>query len=658
MNKLITKPTKQNMMTAEWLFTNGLGGFAAGTISGVPSRKQHGLLIAALSAPFGRTMLLNHVADSIQFKAGAEHPLSGLKTVECRDLLFPELTLFWLENGIPHWQYAFEEGVIEKRLLMVHGQNTLHVTYTLRHAQQSATLRWRPFFHFHTHEEPVNVRPGNQSYSVHSCGHQYEVEYLPFPPLRLCSDAQPALVLNAQTIEQVFYEIEHRRGYECVGSLTSFGYYETSLHPDVPVTFMASTESWETLSILSAEEGYLIENMRRKRLIKAAGRLAHTDMSTQLVLAADQFIITPRTRSSDIVRLQAGGEQARSIIAGYPWFTDWGRDTMISLEGLTLTTGRSIEAHAILRTFAHYIKDGLIPNLFPDGEVEGLYHTADATLWFFHAADRYIELTGDEGILEVLLPRFRHIIHAHIQGTHFGIHVDGDGLLSQGEANVQLTWMDAKVGDWVVTPRRGKAVEINALWYNALKLFERWSGEEMSITAQCYESFNRRFWYAEGQYLFDVIDGERGDDSALRPNQLFAISLPHPILAKERWKSVLEVVRRELVTPVGLRTLAPSHPDFKAQYDGDLRSRDAAYHQGTVWPWLLGAFVDSWLKVYPDRIEEARQFLKSLSLHLATTCAGTIGEIFDAMEPYHARGCFAQAWSVAEMLRCLARTAE
>jgi glycogen debranching enzyme len=365
---------------------------------------------------------------------------------------------------------------------------------------------------------------------------------------------------------------------------------------------------------------------------------------------------------------------------------------MISLEGLTLLTGRHAEARDILQTFAHHMRDGLIPNLFPEGESEGLYHTADATLWFFHALERYERAAGEIETRRALLPKLVGIIEKHLGGTRYGIGVDpADGLLHQGAPGYQLTWMDAKVGDWVVTPRRGKAVEINALFYNALCLLERWLREEEAMIARrepesepgegggaraalglsaadvanlavnTRRSFNERFWYAEGGYLYDVIDGEAAGeqegpvapDARLRPNQLLAISLPHPVLDRGRWESVLHTVREELLTPFGLRSLARRHPDYKANYDGDLRARDAAYHQGTVWTWLIGPFVDAWLKAFPGDRDGARGFLAALGDGLGRAGVGTLSEICDAEPPYQSRGCIAQAWSVAEALRVL-----
>ena len=349
------------------------------------------------------------------------------------------------------------------------------------------------------------------------------------------------------------------------------------------------------------------------------------------------------------------------MIAGYHWFTDWGRDTMISLEGLTLATGRTTEAGCILRTFGHHVRDGLIPNMFPEGERLGLYHTADATLWFFHAIHRYVERTGDRGTLHGLLPVLIDIVEHHLAGTRFGIGVDAaDGLLRQGADGFQLTWMDAKMGDWVVTPRRGKAVEINALWHNALRLMAAWTAEagDAERAAQygaaadrAQTSFNRRFWNPATGHLFDVVDGESGDDPACRPNQVFAISLDHPVLDKDRWQPVLDVVVEKLLTPYGLRTLSPDHPDFKATYHGDLRTRDAAYHQGTVWPWLIGSFIDAWLRANPDDRTRARQWLAALPEDLHGSGLGTISEIYDAVPPQRPAGCISQAWSVAEVLR-------
>jgi predicted glycogen debranching enzyme len=383
------------------------------------------------------------------------------------------------------------------------------------------------------------------------------------------------------------------------------------------------------------------------------------------VLGAHLWGARPGGGSAARARLHAEGDDDCTIIAGYHWFTDWGRDTMISLEGLTLVTGRHADAEHILHTFAHSIRDGLLPNLFPEGEREGLYHTVDATLWLFHAIDRYVAVTGDRTLTATLLPQLVDVVEKHLAGTRFGIGVDpADGLLRAGAEGYQLTWMDAKVDEWVVTPRRGKPVEINALWYNALRALCGWleeAGESAQAArfaadaARARESFNRRFPRADAPGLHDVVDGPLGDDGAFRPNQVFAIALPHAVLEERHWPRVLAAVREKLLTPYGLRTLSSDHGDYRARYFGDIYSRDAAYHQGTVWPWLSGAFVDAWLKTFPDDVETAAQCLAAFDEHLSDDCIGSISEIFDAEPPFTPRGCVAQAWSVAEVLRSLVK---
>ncbi len=662
----IKKPDLDAILYKEWLVTNGLGGFACGNISNILMRRYHALLISALHFPLGRTIMLNHVADSIVFSDKKEVMLTHQRRSRDDEVPPLYLTEFKLKDGVPFWIYEINGIVIEKRLHVVNRQNTVHINYKLISGNEPIHLRWRPFLHFRNYEMPVNAKIQKEVYSIHSQNNHYEIECEPYPPLRMSNNAQASFTLDFKKEDNIYYQMEDDRGYESVGDLTSPGYFSIEMKVGDSITFIASTESWETIEAIDAEEAWRAESLRRRNLLKTAGIIANSLTHTvqnetvgKLVLAADQFIFRPTTRFADMVRLQAAGGEPGSIIAGYPWFTDWGRDTMISLEGLTLVTGRYELAYSILRTFGYYVKDGLIPNMFPDRENFARYNTADASLWFFHATDRYIQITQDKYILELLMPKFTEIIHHHLNGTHFGIKVDEDGLLTQGEPTLQLTWMDAKVGDWVVTPRRGKAVEINALWYNALRLMHEWTGKYADHASRAYESFNKRFWYEKGGYLYDVVDdldpNKARDDSALRSNQIFAISFKYPVLDPSRWEKVVEIVRSQLLTPFGLRTLAPSHPDFRACYSGDLRSRDAAYHQGTVWPWLLGPFIDAWLKVYPDDYVNPQFFLQGLEEHLNHTCVGNIAEIFDATEPYCARGCFAQAWSVAEVLRCLVK---
>ena len=657
------------LLTREWLVTNGLGGYAAGTISGIPTRRYHGFLVAALPAPFGRMMLLPQLSEQLRLADGTIVQLGGEDRVGGAPQLYgaPYFSEFRLERGLPIWRYKVGGAVLEKQVMLPYAQNTVHITYRLLSSEGIVRLKIMPSLHFRSHEAPVST-PLPTRFTLTAEEDRYEVAAgAELPLLRMMLYGQrTAFTVETRKIPNVLFRIEGLRGYEHTGDLWSPGYFRVDLSYDHAATLVASTESWEVICALQPSEALLAEHERRQRLLDAAHTGARTGLAAELLLAADQFVIRPTGRVRDAVRAHASGDQVRTVIAGYHWFTDWGRDTMISLEGLTLTTGRHVEAGYILRTFADYVYDGLIPNLFPEGEQEGLYHTADATLWFFHALDRYLNVTGDQTTLRLVLPKLLDIVEHHLHGTHFGIRVDPqDGLLCQGQEGYQLTWMDAKVGDWVVTPRRGKAVEINALWYNALRLLEGWvRAAQNEPTAQrlaehaelAYQSFNDRFWYAAGGYLYDVVEGEQGDDSACRPNQILAISLRHAILAPVRWQPVLKVVQQRLLTPVGLRSLAPDHPEYKARYDGDLRARDAAYHQGTVWAWLIGPFIDAWLKVYPDDYTGAQRFLHGFEAHLSEACIGSISEVFDAEGPFTPRGCVAQAWSVAEVLRCWVKT--
>ncbi|MCG3160879.1 MAG: hypothetical protein JMDDDDMK_01955 [Acidobacteria bacterium] len=665
------KQDAETFLRQEWLVTNGLGGYASGTIAGVPTRRFHGLLVAALPAPLGRTMMFNHLSERLWLTGGS---IIQLSCDECSagslELLGAEsLAEFRLEMGLPVWRYEINGLTLEKRLLMPHLQNTVHVTYQLLSGVEPVRLELRPAFHFRPHEGRVSD-PLPEPYTLTIVEDRYEIRGRPeYPPLRLrLRGREVALTLDWGVIKDQFYRAEARRGYDSQGVLWSPGYFQVTLNPGEDVTLIASTESWPTIFAISSHEAPPAERVRRQRLLSIVAPPAQDEFGAELTLAADQFIIVPVGRIEETARAQAVGDDVRTMIAGYYWFTDWGRDTMIGLEGLALITGRFTEAGWILRTFAHYVRDGLIPNMFPEGETEGRYHTADATLWFFHALDRYLRATGDRNTLRQVLPTLRNIIRHHIEGTRFGICVDPrDGLLSQGAEGYQLTWMDAKCGDWVVTPRRGKAVEINALWYNALRLMAEWVSEEDSVAAaqtiieqseMTGRSFNDRFWYARGGYLYDVVDGEHGDDASCRPNQILSFSLKYPVLIESRWRPVLDVVTDRLLTPVGLRSLAPDHPDYKPMYDGDLRARDAAYHQGTVWAWLIGPFIDAWLRTRPDHFQEARRFLEGFKPHLSEDSVGSISEVFDAEPPFAPRGCVAQAWSVAEVLRCYVKTAQ
>lgn len=646
----------------EWLVTNGRGGYASGTLVGCNTRRYHGLFIPTLEKR-GRTVLLARLVEH----AHVEGKAYRLGSEECADGATHadgalHLRGFHLDGLVPVWDYQLGPARLRRKLVMVHGENTLFITW--EHVSgPEVSLRLRPYPVDRPHDKPIPS--GHLEATVVLKGAQVELRIGDDAPpmrMRVYGSCPSPFVGLEQTSAVQLYRVEKARGYEHTEVQHSPGFFECKLEQGETLSLGVTTDTWGSLERDPAEV-FALELERERRLIHRAPREAREGVPARLVLAADQFIIDPM-RAADDAWARSMGQDARSVIAGYHWFTDWGRDTMISLDGLTLCTGRFREAAAILRTFQHYVRAGLIPNYFPDGESEGVYHTADATMWFFHAVDRYLESTRDEELLRDIFPTLRSIIEHHQKGTRFNIGVDpADGLLRQGAEGYQLTWMDAKVDGWVVTPRRGKAVEINALWFNALRLMATWAerlGHDakpyLAAAEKAYGSFNRRFWNEKGQCLFDVVDGEKlKEDAAIRPNQVFAISLKHPVLHRERWEPVLEVVRRELVTPVGLRSLAAGHADYKANYDGDLRARDAAYHQGTVWGWLIGHYVDATLKVNPD-LQAARALLRGLEEHLLHTGIGQISEIFDATEPYRPRGCIAQAWSVAEALRVFMKT--
>jgi predicted glycogen debranching enzyme len=646
----------------EWIVTNGLGGYASGTIAGLNTRRFHGWLIAALPAPHGRMMMLNHVEETVCVE-NRKYRLTAddLSQATYTDTVSAFLKSFRLENGLPVFTYATDEFTVEKRLFMTHTQNTTYVSYRLI-SGKTARLYLRAGIDIRPHEGLL-AGPSHADYHFTAVSNGYELLVARgLPALRFAwLGNDTSFQIAPEQFNELRYRVEQSRGYDWKGNLWSPGSFSAILDEYHVVSLVASTEDWEQVNALTPEQALAAEIERRRDLLRAAPEEARSGIAAELVLAADQFVIRPIGRTRDTVEEDAINGEGRTVIAGYHWFTDWGRDTMISLDGLTLCTGRAREARRILRSFAEYIRNGLIPNLFPEGKTSGLYNTADATLWFFHAADRYIKATGDMETLEALLPRFLDIIDHHKKGTDFGIGVDpADGLLRQGADGYQLTWMDAKVDGWVVTPRRGKAVEINALWYNALCITSSWlktigaSGNNLSaLASEVYTSFNDKFWSSELGYCYDVVDKEGGgNDSSLRPNQVLSISLPHAVLAREKWQSVLRIVRDQLVTPVGLRSLAPSDPNYKARYDGDLRARDAAYHQGTVWAWLIGPFFDAWLRANPGDLETARELLSGFDREMSEAGIGTISEIFDAEVPFNPRGCIAQAWSIAEVLRC------
>jgi predicted glycogen debranching enzyme len=647
------------LLSREWLVTNGLGGYASSTLHNVATRRYHGIFVPDLPSPWGRTVMMPRLDEEITAE-GAVLRISGVEYEDGRldSDCASAIREFRREWQTPVWRFDVKGRSVERRIIMPYGQNTVYVEYRLVAGGSPVRLTVRPFVTFRMLDAPIkDARQGPFPLTI--CEDRFEMDLLEgAPTLRMCLRPHCGVFVADHVVSRRnSYRVDRDRGSDHIEDVASPGYFATDLSPGESIAFVASTESWELVKF-HAGSIFEAERQRLHKLPNMAKGGDPDEFERLLTLAADQFIVFPGSRVEEDALARASGDEAKTVIAGYHWFTDWGRDTMISLEGLTLCTGRHREARSILRTFSNYIRDGLLPNLFPEGQRKALYHTADATLWYFHALDRYYRVTEDRDTLMTLYPIMKGVVDHHVRGTHFGIGIDPqDGLLRAGTEGYQLTWMDAKVDNWVVTPRHGKPVEIQALWFNALRLMAEWAeslGEKPDqwarMAERAYRSFNARFWNGEAGYLFDVVDGEQGDDSNLRPNQIFSFSLRHPVLDQGRWRPVVDVVVDKLLTPVGLRTLAPGHRDYKSMYFGDLRARDAAYHQGTVWAWLIGHFIEAWLRVYKDK-QQARTKLDGFQHHLRDEGIGTINEIFDAESPYHPRGCIAQAWSVAEVLR-------
>jgi predicted glycogen debranching enzyme len=642
----------ETALSKEWLETNGLGGFASSTIIGCNTRRYHGLLVAATHPPVGRMMLVNALEEWVVFEdaryylschqyPGVIHPRGNQNLIGFR--LDP-----W-----PIWTYRIGPIVLEKSLTMIHGQNTAIVSYKMRKEAVGAELVIRPL---------LTVRDF-QSLHKENSGLKPQAEVRDGVCLLTPYDGAPSVYLhhNAKEYTAAFnwyremeYVREQERGLEAHEDCWAPGEFHYALHGGEEATFIATTEGagyFDSQFLLNAERA------RRKALLQ--GWEATDDVTHHLVLAADQFVVK---------RMAPGAEhpeEGKSVIAGYHWFEDWGRDTFISLPGLLLATGRFEDAKDILKAYAGFTDEGMIPNRFPDASGQPEYNTVDASLWFIVAIFHFIRYTKDFDFVQShLWDKMKEIVENYQNGTRFQIHMDLDGLIFAGQAGVQLTWMDVKIGDWVVTPRTGKPVEIQALWYNTLRIMEqvgmrlgekeaarKWSG----LAEKVWGSINRQFWNEEAGCLYDVVNGEQ-KDATIRPNQIFAVSLPFESLTPDRAARVVATVEERLLTPFGLRTLDPRDPRYVPHYQGDARARDQAYHQGTVWPWLMGPFLTAYQKVNGKSAKvqsHMRAHLALLLTHLWETGLGTISEIFDGDMPHEPRGCIAQAWSVAEVLRVL-----
>jgi predicted glycogen debranching enzyme len=632
--------------TREWLETNGLGGFASSTILGLNTRRYHGLLVAATTPPVGRVVMLSKLEETLVV-AGERFDLSANRYPGAvHPQGFRYLSEFRLDP-FPTFVYELEGLRLEKTVFMVHGENTTVVEYKVRRARSRSgsdvLLELRPLIAFRDYHSTTHANSSLNANVEKQPGLATVRPYDGLPPLYVAHDADE-IETQGSWYHNFEYDIERERGLD----------FQEDLFNPFTLRFRLSERS-SCAVIASTKQKAVSQSavLRRAEIVRRA-RIEESSPSAEplvraLVQAADQYVV------------QRG--DLKTIIAGYHWFSDWGRDTMIALPGLTLTTGQPEIAKNILLAFAQHVNQGMLPNRFPDAGEMPEYNTVDATLWFFEASRSLLQKTGDYGFVrEHLYDVLRDIIAWHERGTRFGIRMDDDGLLNAGEPGVQLTWMDAKVGDWVVTPRHGKPVEIQALWYNALcvmrDLASKFGDPETArkyagMAARAADSFSNVFWNEPAGCLYDVVSHD-GRDGSIRPNQILAVSLPHTMLSPERAARVVDVVQRKLLTPYGLRTLPRNDPQYRPRYEGDSWSRDGSYHQGTVWPWLLGPFISAYVRVHAfdeDSRQQAAEWLRAFEPHLSDAGLGQASEIFDADPPHLPRGCMAQAWSIAEILR-------
>src|SRR3989441_2043599 len=639
----------QAALRREWLETNGLGGFASSTIVGLNTRRYHGLLVAATKPPVGRLVLLSKLEETLLIDAkpfelsanhypGVVHPQG-----------FRYLKQFRLDP-FPVFTYEVDGIEIEKTVFMIQGENSTVVQYELKNNNRpeppkSLQLELRPLIAFRDYHSTTHENGALNTAVEEGPELAAAAPYQGLPRLYLAHNASE-LQKTGHWYRNFEYDVERKRGLDFAEDLFNPFVLRFDLRCSVQATVIASTEHRDVARVIEYRQAEIT-----RRRSAAVSSPIEDDFTQSLAAAADQYIVSR-------------GDQ-KTVIAGYHWFSDWGRDTMIALPGLTLPTGKYEVARSILRAFAKHANQGMLPNRFPDAGETPEYNTVDATLWFFEAARAFLEYTGDlEFVRTELYPMFADIIGWHVRGTRYGIKLDPSGLLASGEPGVQLTWMDAKVGDWVVTPRRGKPVEIQALWYNALCIMEDLAqklgdsnGRKRfnSMAALTKWSFNHLFWNENAGCLYDVVEGGP-PEASIRPSQIFALSLPPSLLSPDRAESVVEKVQEHLLTPYGLRTLAPSDPQYRGRYTGGPTERDGAYHQGTVWPWLLGPFITAYVKVNDGSDvarRQAAEWLAPLKEHLADGGLGHISEILDGDAPQRPCGCIAQAWNVAEILRAV-----
>src|SRR5215510_10318507 len=637
-------------LNREWLETNGLGGFACGTLAGINTRRYHGLLTAALNPPGGRMLLLSKLEETLVI---GERRID-LSANEYLDVIHPQgfqYLVGFRQDPFPTFTFEIEGIKLEKSIFMPRGSNTVQVEYKLLECPPGIQpqLELRPLIAFRDYHSTTHENNALDSSVESAPGLVSMRPYAGLPRLHWAHNAQ-AMQKEGYWYRSFLYRVERERGLDFKEDLFNPLVLSWTLNKRQNAVVIASTEVYDV-----GNAAKLRRKEEKRRKILRAGAPNDDPLVVALTLAADQFLAE---RGDDW-----------TVIAGYPWFTDWGRDTMIALPGLTLFTGRAHIAKSILRNFARHTDMGMLPNRFLDSGETAEFNTVDATLWFFEAARAYAAVTGDyDFVCDELYPVFVKIIDFHIKGTRYNIRMAENGLLNAGAPGVQLTWMDAKVGDWVVTPRTGKPVEIQALWYNALRIMEDLAKRfEESVQAEYFEglaaeactSFNAKFWNEQAGCLYDVINSEIRDAS-IRPNQVIAISLTNTMVAKDRAMSILSVIERELLTPRGLRTLSPSDPNYIGRYEGAPGTRDGAYHQGTVWPWLMGPYITASIKAFGRKAGRrlAATWLENFQPHLLEAGLGQVSEIFDGDALHTPRGCVAQAWSVAELLRAIVEDLE
>lgn len=637
----------------EWLVTNGIGGFASGTVSGQLTRRYHGLLIAALRPPLGRTLLVPKLEEIVEYDG---RPYSLATNLWRSGVIEPQgyrqIEEFHLEGMSPVWAYACADALLSKKIWMEQGANTTYVLYRLERASENATLIVKALvnyrdFHSLTRAGAWQMDIGQVERGL--CIKAFDGA-TPFYVLSPSATAQPchqwyrAFELSAEAFRGMGHQEDHLHA----------GTFEVELKPGDSFLMVTTTEPHSSLDAQSA----LDRLEERGKTLLGQFHDAHRGVPvpewiSQLALAADQFIVKRKVKDMD----------GFTVIAGYHWFSDWGRDTLVALPGLTLATGRAEVARNILLAWSGLVDGGMLPNRFLESGESPEFNTADAALWYFNAVRSYWNHTGDRDFLKQVFPVLCDMIAAHMRGTRYNIHLDrSDGLLYAGQQGLQLTWMDAKVGDRVVTPRIGKPVEINALWLNALAAMTEFADElgspadDFRCAAREAKKGFERFWNAPKGYCFDVLDGPEGDDPSLRPNQIFTVALPESPFDPERQRAILDAVARILQASPGLRTLAPDDPHYKGTYGGSQEERDDAYHQGTVWGWLLGPFVKAHLRMHNDPAA-ALSFLAPVAHQIQARGLGTVGEIYDADPPFVPRGCIAQAWTVGGILEAWEKAA-